>query len=215
MFPSCGWRWVGACGASHAGTHPYCPLRPATCLEDEDKEGRAEEEGDEAAEEPAEPEDPAAQPHGLHGLLETCLLLVHHPLDDHGHGVDPGQSHEERQRAVQDPQEPGEIPPAIPPLSPHSWATLGTGAPGHDQPCATSLVLQDAWMCPPLQQGGHTIVPGSGAAPLLTHHPHSRGRASAGRRPRCVGQPQCAPSPPPAPPGPGCTRSPPRRSAGH
>ncbi|TNN47925.1 hypothetical protein EYF80_041868 [Liparis tanakae] len=34
------------------------------------------------------------------------LLLVHHAFDDHGHRVDPGQRHEERQRAVQHPEEP-------------------------------------------------------------------------------------------------------------
>lgn len=58
-----------------------------------------------AADEPAEPQRSRSQTHNPHGFLQPCLLLVYHAFDDHGNRVDPGQSHEERQGAVQHPEE--------------------------------------------------------------------------------------------------------------
>lgn len=103
---------------------------------------------------------------------------MHHALDDHGHRVDPGQRHEERQRAVQDPQEPGETPPDIPPLAQHSWATVGPGTIGHDQPCATSPVQQccrTLGCVPHGSRGGHSTASGSRAAPAHLHIVHIAG----------------------------------------
>ena len=93
-------------------------MRPQTwrdaCLEHGDEETGADQEGDEAADEPAAPQRGGAQPHDPHGLLQPRLLLVHHALNDHGHRVDPGQGHEEWEGTVQNPQEPGEPGQTVP-----------------------------------------------------------------------------------------------------
>lgn len=74
-------------------------------LEQSNKESCRNQERHDAADEPAEPQGSCAKTHNPHGFLQSRLLLVHHAFNDHGHRVDPGQSHEERQRAVQHPEE--------------------------------------------------------------------------------------------------------------
>lgn len=64
-------------------------------FQDDHQQAGAHEQGDEAAEEPAEPQDAVVQAHDAHGLLQPRLLLVHDALDDHSHRVNPGQRHEE------------------------------------------------------------------------------------------------------------------------
>ena len=51
--------------------------------------------------------DAVSQPHDLHDLLETTLLLIHDALDQHGHGVDPREHHEQWQTAGDGHGEPG------------------------------------------------------------------------------------------------------------
>ena len=77
-------------------------------LEQDHQQTSADQQGDEAADEPAQPQDAVVQAHDPHGLLETRLLLVHHALDDDGHRVHPRQRHEERHGATDDTQEAGE-----------------------------------------------------------------------------------------------------------
>lgn len=68
-----------------------------THLEDQNQESRAQEERDETADEPAEPEDATVKAHDLHGLFQPGFLLIRNPFDDHRHRVDPSQGHEEGQ----------------------------------------------------------------------------------------------------------------------
>lgn len=74
-------------------------------LEQGNKECCRDQERYNAADEPAEPQGSSAKTHNPHGFLQPRLLLVHHAFNDHGHCVDPGQRHEEWQRAVQHPKE--------------------------------------------------------------------------------------------------------------
>lgn len=69
------------------GRQPY--------FQDDHQQAGAHEQGDEATDEPAEPQDAVVQAHDTHGLLQPRLLLVHDALDDDSHGVNPCQSHEE------------------------------------------------------------------------------------------------------------------------
>lgn len=64
-------------------------------LQDDHQQASAHEQRDEAANEPAKPEDAIVQAHDPHGLLQACLLLIHNALDNHSHRVNPGQGHEE------------------------------------------------------------------------------------------------------------------------
>lgn len=65
-------------------------------FQDDHKQAGAHQQGDEATDEPAKPEDAIVQAHDAHGLLQPCLLLIHDALDDHSHRVNPGQRHEKR-----------------------------------------------------------------------------------------------------------------------
>lgn len=82
------------------------PLPPY--LEQGDEESSGHQERNQAANEPAEPQSSCSQAHDPHGFLQPRLLLVHHPFDDHGHRVDPGQRHEKGQGAVQHTQKTSE-----------------------------------------------------------------------------------------------------------
>lgn len=65
-------------------------------LKETNKQHSRNQEWDDAADEPAEPQRSCAETHNPHGFLQPGLLLIHHAFNDHGHRVDPRQSHEER-----------------------------------------------------------------------------------------------------------------------
>lgn len=74
-------------------------------LEQQHQQPSADEERNEAADEPAAPQDPVIQAHDPHGLLQPCLFFINHTLQDDGHRVHPGQGHEQRHGAAHHPQE--------------------------------------------------------------------------------------------------------------
>lgn len=76
-------------------------------LQDDNQQASTHEQRDEAADEPAKPENAIVQTHDPHGLLQARLLLIHNALDDHSHRVNPGQGHEERHGPAHYPQETG------------------------------------------------------------------------------------------------------------
>lgn len=64
-------------------------MRKESHLQDEDQQGGADEQWDQAANEPAQPQDPIIQSHNPHGLLQTCLFLIHYAFNNDGHWVHP------------------------------------------------------------------------------------------------------------------------------
>ena len=81
-------------------------MRP-TYLQDDDQQASTHKQRDEAADEPAKPENAIVQAHDPHGLFQPRLLLVHDALDDDSHRVNPGQGHEEGHGPAHHPQETG------------------------------------------------------------------------------------------------------------
>lgn len=76
-------------------------------LQDDDQQASTHKQRDEAADEPAKPENAIVQAHDPHGLLQPRLLLIHDALDDDSHRVNPGQGHEEGHGPAHHPQETG------------------------------------------------------------------------------------------------------------
>ena len=52
---------------------------------------------DQSVDEPSQPVHTIPQPHDLHHLLQTHLLLIHNSLHNHRHRVDPRDHHEQWQ----------------------------------------------------------------------------------------------------------------------
>ena len=65
----------------------------------DDEQDDGDEHHDEGGDGPGQPVHAVAQPHHLHHLLQTTLLLVHNAFNNHGRCVDPGQHHEHGQCA--------------------------------------------------------------------------------------------------------------------
>ena len=89
----------------HHHVHVIHPCH--THHDDEGEQRRAHRHHDEAVDETRVPDDPVVDPHGFESLLEAQLFLQHNALHSHGHGVDPGQHHEEGEAAVQCDHEAG------------------------------------------------------------------------------------------------------------
>lgn len=77
-------------------------------LQDDHQQASTHKQRDEAADEPAKPEDAIVQAHDPHGLLQPRLLLIHNALNDDSHRINPGQRHEKRHRPAHHPQEAGD-----------------------------------------------------------------------------------------------------------
>ena len=91
-----GTGFIETVGSASAVTH----------LEEDHQQTGADEQGDEAADEPAEPQGAIVQSHDPHGLLQPGLLLIDHALYDDGHRVHPGQGHEQGHGATHHTQKP-------------------------------------------------------------------------------------------------------------
>ena len=76
-----------------------CHYEMGPHLEDDGEQEDRDEHEEEAVDEPGHPVDRVAEPHHLHRLLQTLLLLVDDRLDDHGARVHPRQGHEQWERS--------------------------------------------------------------------------------------------------------------------
>lgn len=77
-------------------------------LQDDDQQASTHKQRDEAADEPAKPENTIVQAHDPHGLLQPSLLFIYNALDDHSNRVNPGQGHEEGHGPAHHPKETGD-----------------------------------------------------------------------------------------------------------
>lgn len=92
-------------GISYMQACTYClklkPCLTRAChhLDDDGEDDNGDEHHDEGIDEPGDPVDSITQPHYLHHLLQTILLLVDNTLTDHGNREHPGQHQKQGQGA--------------------------------------------------------------------------------------------------------------------